>query len=200
MESLVTGLLGAIVGAIVGHNMTVRLINKKTSLQEQAFYFELEILLDKYKEDLVSKFDDFNHPVKNRYVIGAPVVDMSLINALSIELAGTDKVLNKEVRTLMIHTTKFAENLVNAAKEREKFNEVDAQNTEEFLKLTKQMLIDEVQLVFYLYKLVNDRNNFRFGGYTFLEMASVACDVADIAFDNQIWKAIMPSGSCIQEA
>jgi len=195
MESLFTGLIGAIVGVIFGHYMTVRLVNKKTSLQEQAFYFELEILLDKYKKDLVHKLDDFNNPVKSRYIIGAPVVDMSLINALSIELAGTDKVLNKEIRTLIIHTTKFAENLADTAKKREKFNEADAQNTKEFLKLTKQMLTDEVQLVFYLYKLVNDRNNFRFGGYSYLEMANVACDVADVAFDNQVWQVIMPSGS-----
>lgn len=192
MEGLFTGLIGAIVGVIFGHYMTVRLVDKKTSLQEQAFYFELEILLDKYKKDLAHKFDDFNNPIKNSYVIGAPVVDMSLINALSVELAGTDKVLNKEVRTLIIHTTKFAENLVDTAKKREKFNDADAQNTKEFLKLTKQMLIEEVQLVFYLYKLINDRNNFRFGGYSNLEMASVACDVADIAFDNQVWQAIMP--------
>ncbi|WP_158137030.1 hypothetical protein [Vibrio metschnikovii] len=194
MESLFTGLIGAIVGVIFGHYMTVRLVNKKTSLQEQAFYFELEILLDKYKNDLVHKFDDFNNPVKNRYVIGAPVVDMSLINALSIELAGTDKVLNKEVRTLIIHTTKFAEDLVDTAKKREKFrekfNKADAKNTEEYLKLTKQMLRDEVQLVFYLYKLVKDRNNFRFGGYSNLEMANVACDVAHIAFDTQVWQGI----------
>jgi uncharacterized membrane-anchored protein YhcB (DUF1043 family) len=193
MENLFTGLLGAVFGVIFGHYMTVRLINKKTRFQEHAFYFEWELLLDKYKKDLVSKFDDFNNPVKDRYVIGVPIVDMSLINVLSIELAGTDKVLNKEVRTLMIHMTKFAENLADKAKEREKFNEFGDQNTTEFLKLTKQMLIDEVQLVFYLYKLVNDRNNFRFGGYRYIEMASVACDIADIDFDKFIWETIMPS-------
>ncbi|MGL1089385.1 hypothetical protein [Vibrio vulnificus] len=188
MENLFVGLLGV----LLGHYMTIRLATKKANLQERAFYFELEILLEKYKVDLVHKYDDFINPVKDEYIIGAPVIDMSLINALMVELAGSEKVLNQEIRKLIIHTSKFSEDLLITAKERESYNKGNSQNTEEFLRLTKKMLIEEVQLVFCLYKLIRDKNQFIFGEYKLLEMAKVACNVADIGFDKQIWQKIMP--------
>ena len=112
-----------------------------------------------------------------------------------VELAGTEKVLNQEIRKLIIHTSKFSEDLLITAKERESYNKVNSQNTEEFLKLTKKMLIEEVQLVFCLYKLIRDKDQFIFGEYKLLEMAKVACNVADIGFDKQIWQKIMPSST-----
>ncbi|MGO1298545.1 MAG: hypothetical protein ACTMIA_14745 [Vibrio sp.] len=193
MKSLLIGLMGAIVGVLFGHYMTVKLANRKASLQEQAFYFEFEIWLNKYKNDFTHKLDDFNEPIKCRYVTSVPVIDMSLVNALAVELAGTGKVIHNEVRTLMLHTSKLADNLVDTAARREKFNDVGNQNTRAYLDLTKQMLIDEVQLIFYLYKLVEDRSNFRFGGYKYLEMAEGACKVANISFDPELWEDIMPS-------
>ncbi|EHW0628681.1 hypothetical protein K1B31_004413 [Vibrio vulnificus] len=190
--AIISALLGAVVGCGAGHFMTVRLFNERVNLQVRALYSEFEIIRAKYVKDLIVKLSDFSEPIKESYVISVPILDNSVIDAISVELAGTNKVLNKEVRTLIAHARQFALSLVDLSKEREEVNDFSKQDTKKFRAITKQMIIIETQMIFYMHKLAIERENFNFGEYSYLEMAKVASELCGISFSQYPWQEILP--------
>ncbi|MFA0169043.1 hypothetical protein AB4424_03285 [Vibrio splendidus] len=190
--AIISALLGAVVGGGVGHSMTVRLFNERANLHEKALYSEFEIILEKYVKDLTVKLSDFSDPIKESYVTNVPILDMSIVDAISIELTGSNKVLNKEVRKLVAHTRQFSVCLAELAEEREKINNFSEQDTQKFIAITKQMIVIEIQMIFYMHKLVTERENFHFGDYSYIEMAKVASELGGIPFSQYSWNTILP--------
>ncbi|UTT86973.1 hypothetical protein LZI70_16265 [Vibrio pelagius] len=190
--AIISALLGAVVGGGVGHSMTVRLFNERANLHEKALYSEFEIILEKYVKDLPVKLSDFSDPIKESYVTSVPILDMSIVDAISVELTGTNKVLNKEVRKLVAHTRQFSVCLVDLAVEREKVNNFSEQDTKKFIAITKQMIVIEIQMIFYMHKLITERENFHFGDYSNIEMAKVASELGSIPFSQYSWNTILP--------
>ncbi|EKO3774596.1 hypothetical protein P0F20_003189 [Vibrio metschnikovii] len=188
----VTGaLISAIVGGFFGHHMTVRLFKIRVNKQEDALYLELKLIFDKYKRDLINKYNDYQCKFRQELMLSVPSVDYSLIDALTLELASSHKVLNQDARDLIVNLKKLTQNLDNLSLQRME-NFKFENDHDEFLKITKRILVSEIQIVFYTFKFVNDKEKFKFGKYNLSEMAKVSCELSGISFDHNVWKEILP--------
>ena len=102
LESMLTGLLCAVIGGYMGHWFTVRLFNERVNAQSNAFYGEFELIRDTLTSHVKGLLEDFEEPLKDLYT-GLPHLDMALINSLVLELAASKKIPNKELRLSLIH-------------------------------------------------------------------------------------------------
>ncbi|WP_308319080.1 hypothetical protein [Vibrio metschnikovii] len=144
----VTGaLISAIVGGFFGHHMTVRLFKIRVNKQEDALYLELKLIFDKYKRDLINKYNDYQCKFRQELMLSVPSVDYSLIDALTLELASSHKVLNQDARSLIVNLKKLTQNLDNLSLQRME-NFKFENDHDEFLKITKRILVSEIQIFF----------------------------------------------------
>ncbi len=199
---MLTGLLCALVGGYMGHWFTIRLFNERVNAQLNAFYGEFELIQDTLSRSVKGLLDDFEMALKDDYT-RLPVLDMSLINSLLLELAASKEIPNKELRQMIINLNHVTKSLVAKQTKRnaqiEKwFMGGDKIQSKEKVALTSsihfhtsQLLIVVIDIVFHSSKVVSDRNNFIFTKHRHLDYAEVTCRVCGIQFNRSLWQKVI---------
>ena len=203
VENLLIGLLGALVGVFLGHRLTISLYRNRTNSLEKAFYNEFEIIRDDFKDWFPALIEEYDAPLRDQYT-GPTPLDLRLVESLTVELAGTDKIISTDQRMLLsrlermicnirkndsnrsIRLKKWIENSQNM----EKLEQYHIKNELEFI--TAQLIIDVSQGIYFLEKLVNERKEFAIGDVNsiniFLERSFETCK---LEFDNDKWNSII---------
>ena len=203
VENLLIGLLGALVGVFLGHRLTISLYRDRTNSLEKAFYNEFEIVRDDFKYWFPILIEEYDAPLRDQYY-GPTPLDLRLVESLVVELAGTDKIISPDQRMLLsrlermickirkdgknrsIIIKKWIENSQNMNKQ----EKLHIKNKLEFI--TAQLIIDVSEGIYFLEKLVNERNKFAIGDVesinVYLERSFEYCN---LSFDNDKWGNII---------
>jgi hypothetical protein len=199
LENWTVGLSGACIGAALGayfgHSFTIKIFNDRALKQKEAYYNEFKLLSSLYKINFPSLLDDYNKPNKDSFT-SLPNFDTSILDNLILELSSSEEVLSYEQRL-------FSSNLKNMlVVTAEKVNKRDVEIDKLFKKErgsnifavrhhTSLLLMDAITLLFHTSKVINERANFIFGDYKFIDYAEVACRICEINFNKKLWKEII---------
>lgn len=190
---LLAALVGAGVGAFLGHYFTMRQFNERSKKQKEALYNEVLI----FKEDYINCFkdliDDFETPLKAKY-LGLPHVSTRIIDNLMIELSSSNELLSKDQRALLVKLEVMHLHLDNTQKEKNIHIHAYLQGENQSPILIRyhaaEQLFHIVELIFYLSKMLDERENFIFSDHEKIDMIQSTCRVSNINFDEFFWKKV----------
>jgi len=199
LENLTIGLSGACIGAALGayfgHSFTIKIFNDRALKQKEAYYNEFELLSSLYKINFPSLLDDYNKPNKD-YFASLPDFDTSILDNLILELSSSEEVLSYEQRLFSSNMKNMLAGTTEKVKQRDAeidklFKEEKGSNIYAVRYHTSMLLIDAINLLFHTSKVINERSNFIFGDYKYIEYAEVACRICEINFNKQLWEKIL---------
>ncbi|ELX7500375.1 hypothetical protein SKP08_000420 [Vibrio fluvialis] len=198
--AVVSALIGAVVGALVSYLFTDKNNKQRTKRLESAFYNEFEYLSDSLENWFPTLIVEYIEPLRDQYS-GLPFLDLSLIDALIIELASTDKVITPAQRKLIVRLRPVITSLVENNEKRGKYvnswmlNNHTMDNFEErncskkINYYTGLLLVDVTQVIFHLKKLSAEKEHFTFSkGATREDLAKSCCSSRGIPYDETLWK------------
>jgi hypothetical protein len=199
MESLLIGIVGALVSAVcggyVGHKLTIKLFNERSKLQKRAFWEEFTLIKKQYSACVPKLINDYKNPTKDKYS-GVPECDMSIIDSLSTELCASMELLNSDQRELIVNLKAlFPRVKYLDLKRNELFQElISRDNKSEVYNpmqfYTAQLLLNVIQVIFYTCKIAEEKQSFTFGEYTVQEHAEVACRICGIEYVKDFWLSV----------
>ncbi|WGY44996.1 hypothetical protein [Vibrio sp. ABG19] len=192
-------LLGAIIGAFLGAYFT-RIDNKKrTEKMEHAFYYEFQHTSETLINWFQTLVEEYNNPLRNEYS-GLPNIDLSLVDALVVELAATDRMVTTPNRQLILRMKPSLTSLHSAEIKRDEFisswltsghlmdNEKKRECRRKIKYFTGRLLIDVTQLIFYLQKLDAERERFVFmQDVSRVDMVRACCITTGMNYDHHMW-------------
>ena len=189
---LVCAIVGAIVGGGVGHHLTMKLYRERSKQQKEAFWREFTLLKERYSSCLSALIDDYKNPLKDSY--SAPVeFDMSLIDSLSTEICASTELLTFDQRELIINLKSYLPRSRTVIGKRDEFivkwykNKDKAECLNPIRFHTAKMLHDVIDVIFYTYKIAEEKQNFSLGERSFQDRAKVACSISKIPYDQPLW-------------
>lgn len=110
MDSLLSGILGALIGVLLGHRLAVALYKQRAKYIEKAFYNEFEIIRDDFIHWFSRLAEEYRKPLRGDYSRpGSP--DSKLVESLVVELAGTDKIISPDQRMLLSRLGRMIDNV-----------------------------------------------------------------------------------------
>lgn len=198
--AVVSALIGAVVGALVSYLFTDKNNKQRTERLELAFYNEFEHLSEALENWFPTLVVEYQEPLRNQYS-GLPFLDLSLIDALVIELASTDRVVTPAQRKLIVRLRPIITSLVKNNEKRGNYenswmlNSHTMDNSEErdcsnnISYYTGLILVDVTQVIFHLKKLSAEKERFTFSkGATREDFAKACCSSSGIPYDETVWK------------
>ena len=191
--SNIISILSVLVGAYLGHYFTVRQFNERSKKQKIALYNEVSIINEDYIGCFKNLIGDFQKPLKNGYS-GVPFVSTRIIDNLMVELSSSKEVLSKDQRALLMKLERMHLHLVSIQKEKDVH--VHAYLNEEskpFVEIkyrAAEQLVHIVEVIFYISKMLEERENFMFSHHKKIDMIHATCKVADINFDKSLWESV----------
>ena len=99
--AVVSALIGAVVGALVSYLFTDKSNKQRAERLELALYNEFEHLSETLENWFPTLVVEYQEPLREQYS-GLPFLELSLIGALVIELASTDRVVTPAQRKLIV--------------------------------------------------------------------------------------------------
>jgi hypothetical protein len=203
VDNLLIGILGALVGVFFGHRLTISMYRDRSNALEKAFYNEFEIIRDDFKDWFPALVDEYDTPLRNQY-FGITPLDLRLVESLVVELAGTEKIISPDLRMLLSRLERMIGNIrVNDSNRNIKIKKwfENSQNMEKIERhdikkeieyITAQLLIDASQGLYFLEKVVNERNKFSIGDSgsinLFLERSFEVCN---LEFNSDKWNTVI---------
>ncbi|MBF8999284.1 hypothetical protein [Vibrio nitrifigilis] len=201
--AVVSALIGAVVGALVSYLFTDKNNKQRTKRLESAFYNEFEYLSETLENWFPTLVVEYQEPLREQYS-GLPFLDLSLIDALVIELASTDKVVTPAQRKLIVRLRPVITSLVKNNEKRGKYedswmlNSHTMDNSEErdcsknISFYTGLLLVDVTQVIFHLKKLSAEKERFIFSKEsTRADLAKACCFSSGIPYDETVWKPML---------
>ncbi|EJV2652784.1 hypothetical protein QTU65_004148 [Vibrio vulnificus] len=198
--AIVSALVGAVVGALFSYLFTDRNNKQRANRVEAAFYNEFEYISDSLENWFNTLIIEYQEPLKEQYS-GLPFLDLSLIDALVIELASTEKVVTPEQRKLIVRLRPVIVSLAKNDENRNKYieswmlndhimdNEEEREHFKRISYYTGLILADVVQAVFHLKKLSVEKERFTFSKHaTWEDFAKACCSSSGISYDETAWK------------
>jgi hypothetical protein len=165
MESILIALLSAVVGAVLGglisHRLTMKLFRIRAKSLLNGFYNELEISRNYLTSWLDDLLDEYRLP-KRGSITELPSMDMSCINSLTMELIAAGTVLSKDHRRLILSLkTKYKSIQVSSQNRSDKSNFNDVSGVFNVKKQhTAHLVLEVVEIMFYLSQITKDRDAF----------------------------------------
>ncbi|PNH91944.1 hypothetical protein [Vibrio diazotrophicus] len=201
--AVVSALIGAVVGALVSHIFTDKNSKQRTQRLESAFYNEFEYISKTLELLFPTLIVEYQEPLREQYS-GLPFLDLSLIDALVIELASTDKLVTPAQRELIVRLSPVVTRLVKNNEKRGKYedswmlNSHTMDNLEErdcsknISYYTGLLLVDVTWVIFHLKKLSAEKERFAFSkGATREDLAKACCSSIGIRYDETVWKPML---------
>lgn len=200
--SLIISIFCAVFGGYSGHYFTQKSYEKRVSKLEIAFYNEFRYIVSELELWLPTLVSEYRKPLVGGYS-GSPELDLSLVNALVIELAGTHAICPPEQRKLIIRLKANFVGIEAKDKNRDLYikrwlenGDLMDNNDERNVSCgitfhTAELLVEVVEVIFYLNKLIEEQSRFNLSDYhTNLDYSKVACKRSKLDFDSSFWDLI----------
>lgn len=188
---LTSGLVGAVVGVIFGHILTIRIYKQRADSLELGFYAELELIFSYFQSWLADIYDEYERPHRNSYK-GFPKIDMTCIDSLTTELIAVNRIFTKDQRELILNLKSKFRNMEVKDLQRDenlKLNE----NGQYYINpaLTARLIIDGIEVIWYLNKFIKSKKNFRIDESDSWEnKAKYAFTISEVEFNSTTWENI----------
>ncbi|WP_006787577.1 hypothetical protein [Thiorhodospira sibirica] len=203
MDSLLSGILGALIGVLLGHRLAIALYKQRAKYIEKAFYNEFEIIRDDFIHWFPRLAEEYREPLKDEYS-GPGTLDLKLVESLVVELAGTDKIISPDQRMLLSRLDRMIDNIkrkdqVRDAQIKKWIEHGEAIEKSERIKVrneitfrTGELLVDTAQGIYFLSKLVEERDKFTIvRNGSILSFFEYSCRVCDMEFNENDWSFII---------
>ncbi|NVN80579.1 MULTISPECIES: hypothetical protein [unclassified Vibrio] len=201
--AVVSALIGAVVGALASYLFTDKNNKQRTQRLESAFYNEFEYLSGTLENWFPTLVGEYQEPLREQYS-GLPFLDLSLIDALVIELASTDKLVTPTQRKLIVRLRPVIRSLVKNNEKRDEYvdswmlnshtmdNSEERNSSKKISYYTGLLLVDVTQAIFHLKKLSTEKERFTFSKSTTSEdLAKACCSSSGIPYDETVWKPML---------
>lgn len=203
MDSLLSGILGALIGVLLGHRLAVALYKQRAKYIEKAFYNEFEIIRDDFIQWFPRLSEEYRESLRDNYSGPGPL-DLKLIESLVVELAGTDKIISPDQRMLLSRLDQMIGNIKKNDRMRDsqikkwiehgatidKRERIETGSAIGFI--TGQLLVDAAQGIYFLSKVVEERHKFTIGEHgSTLFFFEYACKVCEMEFKENEWSVII---------
>jgi len=189
---LISGLVGAVVGVIFGHILTIRIYKQRANSLELGFYSELELISNYFKSWLRNLNEEYLKPNRPSYS-GFTEVDMTCIDALTIELVSVNKLLTKDQRELILNLKSKFLIIKSTDRQRDDNSQFNESNGCFYINTacSARMIIDVIEVIWYLNKLIESKNYFRIDESDSWEnKAKEVFLLSGIDFNSNTWKTI----------
>lgn len=188
---LTSGLVGAVVGVIFGHILTIRIYKKRADSLELGFYAELELIFSYFQSWLSNIYDEYERPHRDSYK-GFPRIDLTCIDSLTTELIAVNRLFTKDQRELILNLkSKFRNMEVKDHQRDENLNHNENGNFYINPAFTARLIIDGIEVIWYLNKFIKSKNNFRIDESDSWEnKAKKVFLLSGIDFNSNTWKNI----------
>jgi hypothetical protein len=203
IESLLIGILVALVSVLISHRLTVTLDRKRSRSLEKTFYKEFNIIRDGFIHWFPTLVGEYYEPIRDNYS-GLPPLDLKLLESLVVELADTDKIINPDQRKLLSRMERMIENLkkndgnrvlyinrwLENGKEVNVSEKVEISSSISFI--TAKLLIDVAQGIYFLDKAMTEQKKFTINvDATILTYFEHSCAVCNMEFSSEKWNSII---------
>ena len=170
IENWIISFTSTALGAGLGYFYANKLSDNRSDKLIISLFDEFELILDSLNLWLPSLIQEFEQPNQSIYS-GLPPVDLSYIKALTIELAGTNNIVSKEQRKLIVRLNAVFTNLQMHHTKRDGFieelfksdNKIDGRLHNGITFHSAFLISDVTQIVFYIlinhYKVFIMRSN-----------------------------------------
>ncbi|WP_206779843.1 hypothetical protein, partial [Vibrio vulnificus] len=201
IESWIIGIFCAFVGGFSGHYFTQRAYETRVKKLEQAFYNEFAYMLEQLEKWMPTLLSEYEKPLADSYS-GSPVLDLSMVDALVIELAGTYKICPPEQRKLIIRLRGVFESIkvkdskrdvyINRLLTERVISPEDKREIASYIAYYSAALVAEViPVIFFMSKLSVEQERFSISEqHTNLDYAKVACARINLEFDGGFWLSL----------
>ncbi|WP_217533093.1 hypothetical protein [Vibrio metschnikovii] len=200
--NIVFALIGAVVGAILGHHFTIKLSKNRAAQQKKALYNEVLIIQTEFVNYLKPLIDEFNEPLRQKY-FGPPVIYTRLIENLMVELSGTDEIISIEQRKFLVRIGHKDKALSKKDTSRSEFIErwlvknssldvSEKLSTEQSIQFwTAHLLREVVDIIFHASKFLEEKDNFMFREYSLEQKIIAVCKYSDITYKSSFWTKVI---------
>lgn len=167
------------------------------------YYDELRLIREDFKSNFAGLIHDYEQPLKDSYS-GVPRVDFYILDGLYAELIKENAIENSNHRDLITRFKNLSVKISNLNDERDliisswmkegtSFNIDMKISASTSIKHNSAVIVyDVMQSIFYLSKLMEEKDNFIFiSSHKELDKAKAVCVISDIEFVPNTWSGVL---------
>lgn len=161
--TLIGAIVGALIGSIVSFVFTISLRKKRESDLEKSLYNEFALIRNRLNEWLLSLIDEYKNPKRLLYSEYSPF-NTYYLDAICIEMVKANRIIRTDQRNLIENIKiKSGGILFNLSKIDNYKKEIQIDGNKGSYrapKSTAYLILDATEIVYYLTKLLNEKEDF----------------------------------------